>query len=209
MHCASRFFGAMHFNYHNHMTWSQYAELKKNSPPNPLLLKAIKHVQCRLHALDLGSGALNDSIYLLQNGFEHVVAVDQSNIAQNIYDTLPVDRVRYVISTFDNFEFPNSSYDLINAQFALPFNPPDTFDAMFEKLKASLAPHGLFVGNLFGIKDDWNIPASGKTFHNAEQVRGLLEGLQVLYLEEKEEDSYPVIGPKKHWHLFDIIAKKI
>jgi len=43
------------------------------------------------------------------------------------------------------------------------------------------------------------------TFHARRQVETLLDGLDVLRLEETERDGHAFSGPK-HWHTFDILA---
>src|SRR3989344_4003444 len=92
-----------------HKRWSEYIESKKDKPPSPLLKKAINFVDSREEALDLGSGAFNDTKFLLSEGFEHTTAVDIANdTAQEIYNqlSLPKDKVEYIISSFEDFDFP-------------------------------------------------------------------------------------------------------
>lgn len=48
--------------------WEDYFERTKNKPPRPLLLEAVTYVKEKGFALDLGSGALNDSLYLREHG---------------------------------------------------------------------------------------------------------------------------------------------
>jgi hypothetical protein len=45
------------------------------------------------------------------------------------------------------------------------------------------------------------------TFHARHQVDTLLDGLDILRLEETERDGHAISGPK-HWHTFDILARK-
>ena len=45
------------------------------------------------------------------------------------------------------------------------------------------------------------------TFHARNQVEVLLDGLDILRLEETEYDGRAFSGPK-HWHTFDILARK-
>ena len=47
----------------------------------------------------------------------------------------------------------------------------------------------------------------GMTFHARREVEGLLNGLQILRLQETEHDGHAFSGPK-HWHTFDILARK-
>jgi hypothetical protein len=45
------------------------------------------------------------------------------------------------------------------------------------------------------------------SFHRPGQARELLEGLEVLRLEETERDGMAVSG-HKHWHVYDILARQ-
>ncbi len=187
---------------------TDYIEKTKNNPPRPLLVKALEFIQHKNNALDLGAGAFVDTKYLLKEDFKHVVALDRSALALEIYENLPKDKVDYTISTFANYDFPVETFDLINAQFSLPFNPPDSFTVMFEKLSRALATGGIFTGQFFGDRDEWNTPESGMTFHSLAAVKKLLADLETIYFEEEEKDEKPVIGAMKHWHIFHVIARR-
>jgi hypothetical protein len=45
------------------------------------------------------------------------------------------------------------------------------------------------------------------TFHARHQVEVLLDGLDILRLQETEQDGHAFSGPK-HWHTFDILARQ-
>jgi len=47
---------------------------------------------------------------------------------------------------------------------------------------------------------------AGMTFHARPEIDGLLDGLEILRLDETEEDGHAADGPK-HWHIFDILAR--
>jgi SAM-dependent methyltransferase len=192
--------------------WSGYIEKTKDKLPSKLLIEALSFVGQKSEALELGSGAFNDTKFLLEQGFRHITAVDKFNpIAQELYHALLAkeERVEYVISLFENFDFPEEVFDLVNAQYSLPFTRPDAFDGVFEKVKNSLAVGGVFTGQLFGKNHEWNVKDSAKSFHLKEEVKKLLQGMEVLKCKEREEDKKPRVGDKViHWHFFDIIAKK-
>lgn len=48
----------------------------------------------------------------------------------------------------------------------------------------------------------------GMTFHTEEHVHAMLDGLQVEYFHELDEDGKAASGPK-HWHVFTVIARKV
>jgi len=189
--------------------WKDYVEKTKGRNARPFLVKAISYIPHRDECLDLGAGALNDAKYLLEEGFKHVTAVDKEPVAQEIATALPSAHFRYVISSFEEFQFPENKYDLINAQFSLPFGRKENFDIVFEKIKRSLVTGGIFTGQFLGDRDEWNTSSSAMTFHKKEGVKQLLSDMQIIELIEEEKDQPTVIQPKpKHWHIFHIIAKK-
>ena len=185
--------------------WSSFYESTKELPPHESLVQALELVPVREAVLDLGAGAMRDTKLLLKAGFEKVVALDAEPINQN--NEISDVRLEVVIEPFESYTFPEDSFDLVNAQFSLPFTSPDAFDDVFNKLQASLKKGGIFVGQFFGKNDEW----SGNpkmTFQSVEQVQEILSNMEVLKLEECEEDGTTAVGTSKHWHVFYITARK-
>ena len=189
--------------------WKEYISKTKTQPPADLLIKAIEECDNKDLALDLGPGAFNDTKLLLKSGFKKVIAVDIAEEGLEFTKTLKNENFEFVNSTFDKFRFQDHKFDLINAQFSLPFNPPATFNKMFEKLKASLNPDGIFCGQFFGKRDSWNHEKSSLTFHSLTDILMLLTGMEIIELEEDEKDRAPVIGDIKHWHIYHLITRKM
>lgn len=189
-------------------SWQSYFERTKDNPPRALLVAALPFVTRRDAALDLGAGALNDSRYLLEQGFRHVTAIDNDPVAQAVAKTFPKDRFTYGIASFEHFAFPENAYDLVNAQFSLPFIRPDRFDAVLGKILRALRPSGIFTGQLFGDRDTWNAPGRNMTFHTHEEATRLLSTLEMLRFEEEEKEGSTALGEQKHWHILHFIAKK-
>lgn len=188
--------------------WYKYAERARDRPPRPLLVEAVALGSGREAAIDIGAGALNDVRFLLEAGFAHVTALDAEPIAQEIADSLPPERFRYVIASFEEFGFPFAAYDLLNAQYALPFIRPEQFDRVFTAIVAALRPGGIVTGQLFGDRDDW-VGTPNMTFHSREAAEALLRPLTTLaFREEDDPASQTLNGTPKHWHLFHFIARK-
>ncbi len=188
--------------------WKRHAEKLEGIPPRPLLVEALAFVDPKDEALDLGPGALSDTKYLLSQNFLHVTAVDISDNAHTIASELPSDRFEYIISSFENFDFPEHKYDLINAQYSLPFNSSETFDVVFERVKKSLKPQGIFTGTLFGTKDSWYEMRKDMSFHTLKQVQELFLDMKLIKFREEERNGRTVSGEEKHWHIYNIIACK-
>jgi tellurite methyltransferase len=197
---------------HTDNPWPTYSERTKDRDPRELLVQAVAFARGRDHALDLGSGALNESKFLLDQGFKLVTAVnkdplDIDPIAKARAESYPKDRFEYRVSPFDAFDFQTDTYDLINAQYSLAFNPPETFDRMFGSLKASLKQGGIVTGQFFGPHDEW----SGNrkmTFITREKAEKLLEGFEILHFKEIEGPDNLAVGSTKHWHTLHFIAQK-
>ena len=187
------------------LEWNKFYHHTKDRPPWERLIRAASLVPNKEDALDLGSGAGRDTRYLLEQGFS-VTAVDMEAGSIAILKTLPQERLRVVQSSF--VDFPFETYDLINAHFALPFLSPARFDEVFDRLKHALRPAGIFVGQFFGVHDQWNVPGRDMTFFTREQAEERLQRLEVIELEEENIDSFVADGSPKHWHVFHILARK-
>ena len=160
-------------------------------------------------ALDLGAGVLNDTRYLLQEGFNHVTAVDKEAVAHDAARAFPRKRFVHIRSSFENYGFPENAFDVVSAQYSLPFIQRADFEAIFTKVKRSLVVGGIFTGQLFGDRDEWNVPSQSMTFLTIQGVERLLADMRILELVEEERDSPTVTSEQpKHWHVFHIISKK-
>lgn len=183
------------------MSWNVYLSRTATYSPRDLLVQATSLVPVHGAALDLGCGAGVDARYLHDKGFD-VTAVD-SNPDVKKY----VENIAVVISSFADFEYGVQEYILVNAQYALPFNPPNTFGSVFKRVTESLKPGGIFVGQFFGPEDDW----AGRptmNFHSRAEVESLLDAYDVLVLREENKEGSLAAGGTKHWHVFHVIAQK-
>jgi len=188
----------------------KYYTVKQNKPPSFLLKEAMGFVINKNKALDLGAGALQDSKFILESGFRQVVIVDKSPLVKEYANGL--SGIDIQISHFEDFDFIPENFDLISAQWSLPFCNPIHFNRAFKDIIGSLKTGAIFTGQLFGVNDEWNANQMKKeqmTFHTKEEVYSILNGLEIIKLIEKEEDSKTALGVLKHWHVFHIIARKI
>ena len=114
----------------------------------------------------------------------------------------------FVLARFEDFAYPNGAYDLVNAEFSLPFIGAHAFPSVFSKLLGSVKTGGLFTGQLFGPNDSWNVPESGMNFHSRSDVECLLRGWTILELTEEDHPGKTKLGEDKHWHIFHLIARR-
>ncbi len=185
-----------------------YLKVTKDKQASLWLPDAVRVLGRGGNALDLGCGAGRDTKFLLGEGF-HVVAVDKDERALEYLKELPRENLEVVQSRFEEFGFEEQKYDLINAQFSLPFTNRDAFDAVFAKVKKALKPAGIFVGQLFGVNDDWNKSLTTKTtFHTKEAAEALFGDMELLKFIERDYDGTIADGTPKHWHTFHILARK-
>jgi len=185
--------------------WGRFYGFTKDSPPWPLLVRAASLGPRSGRALDLGAGAGRDTRYLLEQGFE-VTAVDAEPRSVALLSALPQSRLSIVQSSFEDFAF--ATYDLISAQFALPFIPRDRFTDVFARLKAALAPGGVFAGQFFGVHDQWNTPERAMTFLTRAEAEALLGDLETIEFTEEDADGRIADGSPKHWHVFHILVRR-
>ena len=68
---------------------------------------------------------------------------------------------------------------------------------------------GYFVGNFFGINDSWVKIKEKMVFLSKEEVLTLFKNFEIIDFQEKEYDGKTGLGKIKHWHVYDVIAKKI
>jgi tellurite methyltransferase len=188
--------------------FAAYIAARHAAPPRPLLTRAAALVELKEHALDAGAGALNATKYLLSTGFHHVTAFDGSPSSQKLAADLPPSQVTFVPSRFEDFTFAPNAYDLVNAEFCLPFISRDAFASVFGRLLGSVAARGIFTGQLFGPNDSWNTPERKMSFHSRAEAEGFLTGFEVIELEEESHPGKTALGDEKYWHIFHIIARK-
>lgn len=182
--------------------WRAYQS--RITKPRALLIRTIPHVTCKNAALDLGAGSLYDTELLIHEGFKEVIAVDQTPKFREI--VAPTGTLfTYIEAQFEAYDFPIDHFDLVSAQYALPFVVPISFEKLWGRMMTSLTEGGIFTGQLFGERDGWRENAS-MTFHTANDVRRLLSAFDTLMFEEQEYDEKSSRG--KHWHYFNIIMRK-
>ncbi len=186
--------------------WQTFFAATRDQPPWPRLVHAAAMHDGPGDALDVGAGAGRDTAYLLRNGWR-VTAVDASPTAARLLRALgPADRLRVVTSAAQDFE--PSSYDLVNAQFSLPFVPPAFFDATLRRLQNAVRPGGVMAAVFFGPGDEWNVAGSELTFTTRDDVERRFEGWRIAELTEVEEDGSTATGGSKHWHVIHLIAQR-
>lgn len=69
--------------------------------------------------------------------------------------------------------------------------------------------NGYFVGNFFGLNDSWAKIKKEMVFLSKEQILDLFKNsFEIIYFNEIEKDGKTGLGKLKHWHVYNVIAKK-
>lgn len=190
-----------------------YQWTSKSSQPWETLSKTVEFFQAEgvepQQAVDLGCGVGKDTAFLIENGWK-VVAVDGESLAQEyLFAKIPEskkDDVTFVVSTYEDFIF-SQEVQIVNASYALPFCSPAHFEDVMQRITSAIAVGGRFCGHFFDPKDTWATDES-MVFLDEEQINKHFKDFKIEFFNEVEKDGVSGSGPK-HWHVFDIIAKKV
>ena len=186
--------------------WRAFVENTQGQPPWPRLVQAAEMFDQPGDALDIGAGAGRDTAHLLHRGWR-VTAVDSSPSATAALRRLPGQRNLHVVVSAIQ-DFAPAAYDLVNAQFSLPFIPPAQFDATVQRLRTAVRPDGVMAATFFGKRDEWNVPGTEQNFSSRADVERMFSGWEIIELTEVEEDGHTADGSPKHWHVFHLIARR-
>ncbi len=160
-------------------------------------------------AVDLGCGAGRDARELLRAGW-HVLAVDREPAALQTLAAAAGPmlgaRLETRIGDLATVEIPPC--DLVNASLCLPFLAPDQYAATWRRIVSALAPGSRFAAMLFGDRDA-SATEETMTCLPPERIEEDLAGFDIEYWNVKEEDSQTALGEPHHFHLIEVVARRI
>ena len=191
--------------------WAAYYQSTIGREPRPLFAKGMVAVQAAGvvpgQAIEIGFGDGRETLALLEAGWR-VLAIDPAPAAAEV---LQAQVPAHVAGRLEILSVPAEvadllPFDLLYAGYSLPFLSADAFDRFFSAARDHLRPGGILVVNFFGPRDSW-AGREGMRFIDIDAVRGLVDGLELLALDEEDQDGNSFLGPK-HWHVFDVIARR-
>lgn len=192
--------------------WNEYNEQTKDNPSSPLLAEALSYTKKEDNALDLGSGGFRDTRALIEAGFKNVDAVDSNEGAMELAKTLLGygKTFHFFPVAFHEFPFQEKTYDLVNAQNALPFAGKHLAEVL-EEIKGSLARWGVFSANFFGFEDGWAQHRHDLAFVSKQMLEEIFptSDWNIHKLEEEVKMAPLAAGGEKKWHFISLIATKI
>lgn len=186
----------------------KYYDNTENEMPNYTVKKFIELNVEPGNAVELGCGAGRDTVYLIRNGW-NVLAIDREDVETRIVSKLLVEELEqfeFFKQRFEAIKLENSN--LVVANFSLPFCNKNDFKKLWAKINHSVLKDGYFVGNFLGDKDEWKIAKEKMTFLTKDQVMELFRDFEIVEFKEVEKDGLTGLGKMKHWHIFNVIAKK-
>jgi tellurite methyltransferase len=183
--------------------WSDWYNHTRVQPPYDLLNKALSYVKNMGKALDVGGGALKDTRYLLEKGFD-VTVIDKSPLLEKEAEKIKSDRLHTYVTSFENFDFPVNEYVLASAMHSLSYCEPEHFNRVFINIKSSLKKGGIFCGHLYDTYDEWS-KGINRAYQTANGAKELLKDMDVILFQEEETEG----DHTKHWRIYDFIARKL
>lgn len=191
--------------------WAAYYRHTLGREPRPLFNKGMAAASAAAavpgQAIEIGFGDGTETLALLSAGWS-VMAIDPApDAARVLRSRIPAgDTDRLTIETASAASVDLPPFDLLYSGYVLSFLEPAAFSRFWSNLRDRLRPGGHIVLNIFGVRDTW-AGDSSMTFLDGDAVRYLLDGLEVLAIEEEDQDGDSFTGPK-HWHVFDVIARR-
>lgn len=200
--------------------WREYVINTLNSEPRPNLVRALELIKEqkllqreRSEALDLGAGAGNEALHLMQNGWK-TWALDSDRFAINTIAECSRQaklehRLGVILEKMEDMKLGVEKYDLVNASYPLPFVAKKDFAQVWGKVVKTLRKGGVFTGTFFGEKHDWR-DKKDMTFQTEKEVRTLFEknGFRILEFRPSFESTRLASGKKAVFHEFTVIAVK-
>ena len=196
--------------------WARYYAVTVDRPPWDTVKLAIglfaaddaDHPRPRF-AVDLGCGAGRDTRELLRAGWR-VLAVDRERGAIETLEAATPPEMRAALETCvaDLATVDVPACDLVNASLSLPFLAADQFWRTWNRVLAALQVDGRVAAMLFGDRDGSSTDPS-MTCSPPQRVRASLSSFEVEHWIDREEDTQTALGEPHHFHMVELVARRV
>ena len=191
--------------------WAAYYRSTFGREPRPLFVKGMAAVESAGvapgQAIEIGFGDGRETLALLEADWR-VLAIDPTPAAAEVLRSqVPAhvaDRLEIRTEPAEDADLP--PFDLLYAGYSIPFLDADAFGRFWKAARVNLRPGGILVVNFFGPRNSW-AGREGVRFLDLDAVRQLVDGLELVSLDEEDQDGNSFLGPK-HWHVFDVVARR-
>ena len=193
--------------------WESYLTKTLQWPVRPYIVRALSKIPAPKEgavALDLGAGVGNETLLLIDKGFD-VVAIDSEKIAFDLMLKRPEiikqrGHLKTIQSTFQNLDFSSLPFvDVVLASSSIPFCPPTYFNEFWQNLVSKIKPGGYFIGNTFDLGFTKFKSSVNMTFHDKQQTLDLFKDFNIIRFEEVKRESKEN-GQFEHFYI--IFAQK-
>lgn len=177
----------------------KYYENTTEAKPNYTVKRFIELNVKPGNAIELGCGAGRDTVYLIKNGW-NVLAIDREEVKSKIEAKLTKEEMKkfnFLKQKFEDVKIEKNNLVV------------DNFKELWNKIKNGILKGGYFVGNFFGDNDEWKSTKEEMTFLTKEHVIKLFNDFEIIEFKEVEKDDLTGLGKIKHWHILNVIAKKL
>lgn len=186
--------------------WDAYFAAVDSKPLHPFLASLSSVVKGPGLAYDLGCGAGQGSVWLAGQGFR-VIAIDMQAAALKCLTARIPEAVSITPIQANICEIELLPCDLVLCAFTLFILPAEEFATVWEKIRNSLRPGALFIGQVLGERDDW--VNDGYSYVTPVQWGSLCAEYEPLVVEEIERDGVDIVGNPKHWHITHFCLKRV
>lgn len=139
-----------------------------------------------------------------------MLAIDKEDTSELIAKKLnseELKRFKFRCQNFKDIEIDKNN--LLVANFSIPFCNKNYFKSFWNKIDKSILKNGYFVGNFLGLNDSWAKTKKDMVFLSKEEVLDLFkDNFDIIFFKEVEKDEKTALGVMKHWHIYNVIAKK-
>lgn len=136
--------------------------------------------------LDLGCGTGNDTLYLIEKGFD-VLACDYSSEAINaINRNIPQAKTK-LVDISKKLPFKDSQFDIIVADLSLHYFDDKTTVSIMKEIKRILKPNGHLFARVNSIEDINHGAMQGEKIENNFYF---VEGYNKRFFDEKDINKY-------------------